>query len=171
MVAALKSPDPLETFSALYGDHAKAAYGFALRLTENRALAEDAVQEAMLRAWRAIPSLQEGNIRSWIFRIVSRECLRLQKTAQQEGKRVAAANHLRDLQADSFDNPEGETLHSRLNDVLAKLPNEDRHLLSLRFEKGLSQRKIGAAMSVHPHTISHRLQRTLRHLRGELAIH
>src|SRR5579862_6284908 len=58
-------------FSELYEGHAGAAYSLALRLMENNALAEDAVQEAMLRIWKAAPTMRPGNTRAWILRIVA----------------------------------------------------------------------------------------------------
>ncbi len=50
-----------------------AAYGYALRLTRNRADAEDLVQDAALRAFRAIDSFDAGtNFKAWFFRILTR---------------------------------------------------------------------------------------------------
>jgi RNA polymerase sigma-70 factor (ECF subfamily) len=50
-----------------------AAYGYALRLTRNRADAEDLVQDAALRAFKAIDSFDVGtNFKAWIFRILTR---------------------------------------------------------------------------------------------------
>jgi RNA polymerase sigma-70 factor (ECF subfamily) len=50
-----------------------AAYGYALRLTRNRADADDLVQEASLRAFKASSSFEPGtNFKAWYFRILIR---------------------------------------------------------------------------------------------------
>src|SRR5215510_4284805 len=49
------------------------AYGYALRLTRHRADAEDLVQEAALRAVRAVSTFMPGtNFKAWFFRILTR---------------------------------------------------------------------------------------------------
>ena len=85
----------LDTFSILYQEHGQAANLLALRLTGNRVLAEDAVQEAMLRIWRGLSTLRPGNTRSWVFRIVARECYRLLASTRQDGNRRGSANSIR----------------------------------------------------------------------------
>ena len=48
-------------------------YGYALRLTRNRADAEDLVQDAALRAFRAMATFEPGtNFKAWMFRILTR---------------------------------------------------------------------------------------------------
>lgn len=56
---------------------------FAVWLTRDRAIAEDIVQETMLRAWRARSGLREPNaVRAWLFTIVRREHARLYERKQ-----------------------------------------------------------------------------------------
>jgi RNA polymerase sigma-70 factor, ECF subfamily len=58
-------------FEALVGEHLDGLYGTALRLTRSRPAAEDLVQDAMLKAWRAFFTFREGtNIRAWLYRIL-----------------------------------------------------------------------------------------------------
>ena len=52
--------------------HADALYGAALRMTRNRADAEDLLQETFLKAFRAYARFEEGtNLRAWLFRILT----------------------------------------------------------------------------------------------------
>jgi RNA polymerase sigma-70 factor, ECF subfamily len=52
--------------------HADALYGAALRMTRNRADAEDLLQETYLKAFRAYARFEEGtNLRAWLFRILT----------------------------------------------------------------------------------------------------
>jgi RNA polymerase sigma-70 factor (ECF subfamily) len=58
-------------FSRGVGENLDALYGVALRLTRNRADAEDLVAESVARAWSAIDTLADRNrFRPWLFRIL-----------------------------------------------------------------------------------------------------
>jgi RNA polymerase sigma-70 factor (ECF subfamily) len=74
-VTPVQATEPLraDQFQALLVDVLPAAYGYALRLTRNRADAEDLVQDAALRAFKATDSFDPGtNFKAWIFRILTR---------------------------------------------------------------------------------------------------
>lgn len=158
--------DCRKDFCALYEQHAAAAFSLALRQTGDRALAEDAVQETMLRVWREAASLRPGNARGWVLRIVGRECLRLQMARQRENKRVKTANVLR--QREYCEKPERETRLSALRHALARLSGPERSLLKLCYEEGLSQRRISAAIDIPQQTVSNRLRRAVSRLSKEL---
>ena len=160
--------DCQKDFCALYEQHAAAAFNLALRQTGDRALAEDAVQEAMLRVWRDAASLRSDNARGWVLRIVGRECLRLQMARQRESKRVKTANVLRQRDSDYCEKPERETRLSALRHALARLSGQERSLLKLCYEEGLSQRRISSAIDIPQQTISNRLRRAVSRLSKEL---
>ena len=61
-------------FESVVLPHLDAAYALARWLTRNDADAADAVQEAMLRAFRYFDSYREGDAKSWVLRIVRRTC-------------------------------------------------------------------------------------------------
>jgi RNA polymerase sigma-70 factor, ECF subfamily len=66
-------PIGADEFQALLVEVLPTAYGYALRLTRNRADAEDLVQDAALRAFRAMATFEVGtNFKAWIFRILTR---------------------------------------------------------------------------------------------------
>jgi len=72
-VTAQVTPLATDDFQALLVEVLPAAYGYALRLTRNRADAEDLVQDAALRAFRAIATFEAGtNFKAWTFRILTR---------------------------------------------------------------------------------------------------
>jgi RNA polymerase sigma-70 factor (ECF subfamily) len=157
-----------DAFSTLYEQHAKAAYGLALRLTADPALAEDVFQEAMLRVWRSTTSLRPGNIRGWVLCIVGRECIRLMKRRKFDRLRTARmAPHEAD---DSHQNiADKASVLSSLRIALAELAEPDRRLVELYFSQGLSQRQIGEALSIPQQTICYRLRQVLDEVRNRLA--
>jgi RNA polymerase sigma-70 factor, ECF subfamily len=61
------------TFEQLYQHHYHAVYTRLYSLTgRNHELAEDLTQETFLKAWRAFPSLTEGNVAAWLAQIARR---------------------------------------------------------------------------------------------------
>lgn len=60
------------TFPADVMQYAPQLFSTALRMTRNRADAEDLVQETFIKAWRSFATFQEGtNLRAWLFRIMT----------------------------------------------------------------------------------------------------
>ncbi|CAB4551085.1 unannotated protein [freshwater metagenome] len=61
-----------ETFTVDAMQYAPQLFSTALRMTRNRADAEDLMQETFTKAWRAFDSYQQGtNLRAWLFRILT----------------------------------------------------------------------------------------------------
>ena len=61
-----------ESFASDATEYAPQLFATAVRMTRNRADAEDLVQETYLKAWRAYDSYEEGtNLRAWLFRIMT----------------------------------------------------------------------------------------------------
>ena len=55
----------------LYSQHAKALHGYVEQFCQDRASADDIVQETFIRAWRHLPRLSAGDrpVRPWLFRV------------------------------------------------------------------------------------------------------
>ncbi|MEY4995402.1 MAG: polymerase subfamily sigma factor, partial [Actinomycetota bacterium] len=63
---------PAETLTKEAMQYAPQLFSTALRMTRNRADAEDLVQETFVKAWRSFATFQEGtNLRAWLFRIMT----------------------------------------------------------------------------------------------------
>jgi RNA polymerase sigma-70 factor (ECF subfamily) len=61
-----------DDFTADAMQYAPQLYSTALRMTRNRADAEDLVQETFMKGWRAFESYEQGtNLRAWLFRIMT----------------------------------------------------------------------------------------------------
>ena len=64
--------------------HRKALTGYCYRMIGSGAEAEDAVQETMVRAWKAVDKLQErGALKAWLYRIANNVCLDMLQSAQR----------------------------------------------------------------------------------------
>ena len=95
-------------------------YSAALRMTRNRADAEDLVQETMLRGYRSFHTFTEGtNLRAWLFRILTNTFINNYRRRVKEREileRERQTGDVLQLQSkqslDALKHPEQEFLHS-----------------------------------------------------------
>lgn len=88
-----------KAYEALVRAHASFAYNLALRTLGDEVEAEDAAQEAFVRAWRGLPRFRdEARFRTWLYRIVVNQCYdRMPKLKRQlEALEVEAATGIAD---------------------------------------------------------------------------
>src|SRR6476660_8472724 len=150
--------------------HLDAAYNLARWLTRNGQDAEDAVQEACLRAFRFFGSFRGGDARNWLLKIVRNTCYtQLQKNRPQELATFDEEIHSED---DGSMNPETLLLRSAdsqlLRQALEELPVNFREVLVLRELEGLSYSEIAEVSNIPPGTVMSRLSRARERLRQSL---
>lgn len=156
-------------FRELILPHLDSAYNFARYLTRDAEAAEDVVQDAFLRAFRAFPDYRGGAPKAWLFAIV-RNCflnsIRARKTSAAvvvedlSDERSLALANVADLDQDT---PEDELIRRReaeaLRAVIENLPEPFRETLVLRELEELSYREIAALTSAPIGTVMSRLAR------------
>lgn len=158
--------------------HLNALYQSALRLTHNRAEAEDVVQEAYLRAFRSFHRFNPGtNCRAWLFTIMRNVFLNRVRSA---GREVLDADMtMLDTAAESAtasrptrDNPEEEFLqtivHGAVDRALRALPLVFREAVVLADLEGLSYKEIAEVVGCPIGTVMSRLARGRQLLRRAL---
>ena len=78
-------------FTVVVEGHRRELLGHAYRMLGSTADAEDAVQEALLAAWRALPGFEgRSSLRTWLFRIATNACLRV---ASKRPPRLSSPEH------------------------------------------------------------------------------
>ena len=141
--------------------HLDAAYNLARWLSRSPADADDIVQEAMLRAWRAFDGFRGGDIRPWLLAIV-RNCWR---NAGADTKRRGHTALPEDDGALISEAPDPETFVAtasesrKLDEVIALLPDEYREVLLLREMEDRSYRDIAEVTGTPIGTVMSRLAR------------
>ena len=166
-----------DAFTALCAPYEAMVYRHCLQLLKNPEDAQDAAQEAMVRAYRAMGRFRGGSsIATWLYRIAHNACLDVLKRPR---RRMEAAS-LEGLGEAGFepvapgDGPEDAYLrHSeadRLISAIGSLPEEQQTLLSLRYGEGMSYEELASALRLGLGTVKSRLSRAkdrLKHLLGD----
>jgi len=150
--------------------HLDAADRLARWLMRNQPDAEDAVQEASLRALRYFGTFSGGDGRAWFLRIVRNTCSGWRghgfqaPTDQFDEEQHSRAQPARD--------PETLLLHTDdaalMERAMSHLPRRSRDLLVLRELEGLSYRELADAMDIPMGTVMSGLSRARQALRGAL---
>ncbi len=158
-----------ERLRALVDEHAPAIYRVALSIVRDPALAEDVVQETIIKAWQALPTYRgEGNQRSWVLRIAHNTAVSALRRVRDE---ATAPEHLPDV-AENLD-PEryaqGRADLERLAQVLDGLDELSRTILVLRDLEGLPYQQIAETLDVPIPTVKTRLLRARRELQRNMA--
>lgn len=157
--------------------HLDALYRTALRLTHNRAEAEDVVQETCLRAFRGFHRFDPGtNARAWAFTILRHVFLnRLRRAGREasesEEPRLESVLESATLGPD-LDNPEEHflqtVLHGDIDRALRALPTAFREVVILTDLEGLSYRETSDVLDCPIGTVMSRLYRARQLLRQTL---
>jgi len=143
--------------------HLDAAYNFARWLTHDEAGAEDAVQEACLRAFRFFESQQGASPKAWFMTIVRNACLDWIKANRQRGLEDEYNDDIHT--AENACNESPDLAASRASEArwlrasIAALPRDYREVLVLRELEELSYKEIGAVVGVPVGTVMSRLAR------------
>jgi RNA polymerase sigma-70 factor, ECF subfamily len=127
--------------------------------------AEEAVQEALVRAW-----LRRDACRSpdrplpWLLEITRNEALRLRGRELRRGQRELADQRPRAMEG-QHDDFAGLTVRLTVEQALAALAESDRRMLRLRYGEDLTQVEVARRLGVPETTVKIRLHRARRRMR------
>jgi RNA polymerase sigma-70 factor (ECF subfamily) len=136
----------------------------AFRLLGDRTRMDDALQEAYVKAYRALPGFRGGSsVGTWLYRIAYNACL-------DELKRTRAVVELDSVRerAGGVDLAETSALRRELAEALAGLPPEDRAAVLLVDAQGFDYRAAAEVLGVPEGTVASRLNRARAALRRTL---
>ena len=178
LVARAREGDP-DAFASLVRAHQDVAFRTAMLITRNAADAEDAAQEAFVKAHRALHRFRAGEPwRPWLLAIVANEARNRRRSAgRRDGLAArAAAAMIAGTTADppGAAPPGGEAAvlsgerRAELLAALGRLGEDDRLVLGCRYLLDLSERETAQALGCRPGTVKSRTSRALERLRAEL---
>jgi RNA polymerase sigma-70 factor (ECF subfamily) len=159
------------------GDHAAFAilarasfgrmYGAAKLILRDQDRAEDAVQEALLQAWRHIAALRDPEAwNAWLYRLTVRACYRQARRAVDRD--VVALDLTADRPSTDPDFTRSIVERERIMAALSRLPLDQRAVIVLHFYLDLPLTQAASVLDVPPGTAKSRLHRGLESLRVTL---
>ena len=149
-------------FEALVGPLVEPAVRLAYSMLGSRDDAEDAVQEAVTRAWRKLSQHRAGTpLRPWFLTIVANQCRNVRRTRW--------FRHVRTVDAWPGELAvEPPVHHLDIERALARLPEKDRRALFLHFYLDLPVEEVALALGVSPPAAKARIYRACHRLRPDL---
>ena len=166
-------------FERLAMPHRNAAYDLAYWMLRSRDEAEDVVQEAYLRAFRAFPTFKGDAIKPWLLVIVRNACYSALGARKRNNNVILLSDDLKARRgveapevASSAPSPEAELIaegeRQQLLSALAGLPLKYRDVVVLREMEGLSYSEIAEVTGTAIGTVMSRLSRGRAELRKVL---
>jgi RNA polymerase sigma-70 factor (ECF subfamily) len=173
LVAAAMEGDG-DAYGALVARHQDIAFRAAFLITGSAADAQDAAQEALVKAWLALDRFRpEAPFRPWLMRIVINEARNRRRTA---GRRAGLALRLAQLPQGPAPGAEAIALadeqRAGLLAAVGALSESDQLVIAARYFLELNEEETATALSWARGTVKSRLSRALTRLRkqlGELA--
>jgi RNA polymerase sigma factor (sigma-70 family) len=159
-------------YEALVRAHQDIAFRTACLLAGSSADAEEAAQEAFVKAWRALPRFRAGApFRPWLLAIVANEARNRRRAA---GRRAGLAlrTAAERTSGDAAPSPEAALLaggeREALLVALVALDERDQAVIACRYLLDLSERETADVLGCRPGTVKSRLSRALERMRAEL---
>lgn len=162
-----------QAFAELVRLHQDEVYTLAVRLTGDGDIAADVAQEALIRAWRALPRFRgESALSTWLYRITVNTAWTMRRRRRRHQAVPLEAVGDAGLSDGSL-SPEmaGEAadLRRRLRAALASLPEAQRAVVVLKDVYGWSHAEVGEALGITVAAAKVRLHRAHRRLQEHLA--
>jgi RNA polymerase sigma-70 factor (ECF subfamily) len=167
-----------DAFGRLVVRHAPAAFRLAYRMLGNEHDAEDAVQEALLKAHRGLREFEaRSKFSSWLHRITvncAYDVLR-RRARRAEDPLDASADDERAAPEPVAEGaaPDrllfGRELERRMRVAVARLSDLERTVFTLRHHEGMTLREIGGALGLDTNATKHALFRAVRKVREVMA--
>jgi RNA polymerase sigma-70 factor (ECF subfamily) len=164
--------EDLLSFEAVMLPHLDAAHNLARWLLRNEEDAQDVVQEAFLRAFKAFGGFHGSNGRAWLLTIVRNTSYTLLK----KNRAVDLTTPFdEEIHVSGHDSVSPATILERSEDAelireaMDELPAEFREILALRHQEGLSYKEIAEIAQIPPGTVMSRLARARAKLKEYLS--
>jgi len=167
MISDADGREGRQRFDALSASLRPDLYRFAFWLARDRAIAEDVVQETMLRAWRSWKDLRdERAVKQWLFTIARREHARLYERKRFE---TVDVDNLIATEASALASSDGRDIED-LRRAIARLDEDYREPLMLQVLFGYATKEIAEHMGLTQGAVLTRLFRARNQLRKQFGL-
>ncbi len=151
-----------------YAEHGKSLLAYATRLTNDRAAAEDVVQETLLRAWKHADALTsgQGSVRGWLLTVARNIVTDRYRAKAARATEVSEQDQQAPAQRDHAE----EVVNSMVVlDAMERLSPEHRDVLVQLYYHGRTVVETATVLGVAPGTVKSRSYHALRALRVDIS--
>lgn len=161
----------------LYDRHAGIVLGICIKITGQRATAEDVLQETFWRVWQNASTYQSqrGSFTGWLFRIarnlaidVYRRDRSRPQTVTETGEADPILEQMPDLDVNVAEQTQSNLDAQQVRNAMKNLPREQRRVIELAYFYGMTRQEISTATGEPLGTIHTRARLGLQKLRQEL---
>jgi RNA polymerase sigma-70 factor, ECF subfamily len=149
-------------FDDLLGPLVGRGYALAITMLNDRAAAEDAVQEAAIKAWRKLPTVRDRSaLEPWFLSIVANQCRSIRRGrwwSVLKFPEIRSESPAQDQHASAID----------LDRALDRLSAEERLPLLLHFYMDMTFEQVGNVVGISMTAARSRIYRALDRLRSDL---
>jgi len=154
-----------EAFEVLATSAGDRLYGVARLILRSTDLAEDAVQEALVRAWQQLPSLRDPDrFDAWLYRLVVNACADQGRQLRRWSQQVRPLP----LEASVGDDTGSVALREQLERGFSRLKPEQRAVVVLHYHSGFSAAEIAQILGIPDGTARSRLHYATEAMRAAL---
>lgn len=165
-------------FGILVEKYQKSVHSLVWRNIRDFHYAEEITQDTFLRAYNKLPTLKNHNqFSEWLHAIANRLCIdwirkqkfvmqSLEGTRQEEIEEVSYTQHMLEQRVTE----RAACYHELVEELLEKLPENERQVITLYYFEEMSTKEIGKFMGVSVNTITSRLQRARKRLKTDQSV-
>ena len=155
-----------EAFGVLAGGAVDRLYGIARHILRDAELAEDATQEALVRAWRDLPALRDAaRFDAWLYRLLINACADVGRRRRRWKAEITVLS----TEPSELDRATELADRDELERGLRRLTDAQRSVLVLSYYLGLSLEELAQTLDIPIGTAKSRLHYAIDALRASLA--
>jgi RNA polymerase sigma-70 factor (ECF subfamily) len=155
-----------EAFSVVAGGAVDRLYALARMILRDTELAEDATQEALVRAWRDLPTLRDvERFDAWLNRVLVRTCYDIGRHRRRWRAEITVLPN----EPSESDRTSELADRDQLERGLRRLTDDQRTILTLNFYLGLTSTEMAEALDVPAGTVRSRIHYAIEALRAAIA--
>jgi len=160
--------DPEDIIAGLYADSGAFVLSYVYSLLKDRHLAEDVMQETMLRAWQHCGqfSAEKGSVRGWLMKVAHN--IAMDKVRMRRSRPTEVAEDAAPEAGATEDHSDAVLTALQVRHALARLSPAHRDVLEQVYLNGCTAREAAARLGIPEGTVFSRAYYALRILRREL---
>jgi RNA polymerase sigma-70 factor, ECF subfamily len=171
MITAPRVADPDALLDTLVAEHSRALLAYTESIVNDHHLAEDIVQETLIRAWRHASGLSPavGSIRGWLLTVARNLAIDKIRSASSRHERLAAENRPEPIPAGVLPDHADQVVDAQVTaDLLAGLSPEHRDVIRHTCLNGFTAKETAVVLGIPIGTVKSRRHYALSVLRRRL---